>query len=79
MVEDLNESFAMFLRNANGSLKEVETQLLVAKRLKFIGQENGEKIFSIVDEVGRMLYGLIEYQTKKVDSNVSVPAVTLNG
>ena len=59
--------FAMFLRNANGSLKEVETQLLVAKRLRYLNEETWYKLSPIVDDVGRMLHGLIEYQTKRLD------------
>jgi four helix bundle protein len=32
--------FAMFLRNANGSLKELETQLILAQNLGFIPKEH---------------------------------------
>jgi four helix bundle protein len=57
--------FAMFLRNANGSLKEVETQLIVAYRLGFITKELASGTELIVQDVGRMLHGLIKYQTSK--------------
>jgi len=44
---------------ANGSLMELETHILVAGRLNYIGQDHGEHILDLTGEVGRMLAGLI--------------------
>ena len=70
--------FAMFLRNANGSLKEVETQLIVAQRLGFVTKENTSSTELIVQDVGRMLHGLIKYQTNR-SQTASRPRETGNG
>ena len=52
--------FSMFLRNANGSLKEVETQPIIANKLRYIDQESTSAAVAIVEDVGRMLHGLIK-------------------
>lgn len=51
--------FRHFLRHARGSLAEMETQLLIARRLKYLSQPPTERIISAVSEVGRILNGLI--------------------
>jgi four helix bundle protein len=50
--------FVQFLGVANGSLREVETQVHIALRLKFITQTNAEVVFVLAAEVGRLIYGL---------------------
>jgi four helix bundle protein len=57
--------FSMFLRNANGSLKEVETQLIVAGKLGYINSVTEQGIAKTIEEVGRMLHGLIQYQSAR--------------
>ena len=44
---------------ANGSLKEVETHLLVAVRLAFMDEEDVKSALSKSDEIGRMLLALV--------------------
>jgi four helix bundle protein len=51
--------FLYFLRHAHGSLAEVETQMLLAKRLKYIPDADAEAISTQVDELGRIMSGLI--------------------
>ena len=51
--------FARFLQIANGSLMELRTQLLIAERLKFVNRESIQQPVKQIDEVGRMLHGLI--------------------
>jgi four helix bundle protein len=51
---------ADFLRHlsiAYGSLCEVETQILIARRLKYIAQVRVEEVLSRAGEVGRLLNG----------------------
>ncbi len=44
---------------ANGSLKEVETQIVIAGRLKFVTKADVKECWSLLQQVGRMLAALI--------------------
>jgi four helix bundle protein len=44
---------------ARGSLMEVETHLQIAVRLTYLSREQGAQIWSLLQEVGRLLNGLI--------------------
>jgi len=48
-----------FLGIARGSLKETETQLLIANRLKFINSEQLKNALNQAEEIGKMLSNLI--------------------
>ena len=50
--------YVQFLRNAQGSLKEVETHLLLSVRVGILRQEDAAKPLECADSVGRMLLGL---------------------
>jgi four helix bundle protein len=51
--------FKQFLGNARGSLAEVETQVLIAKDLGYLDQNQSETLQSAAAEVGRILNGLL--------------------
>ena len=51
--------FKQFLGHARGSLFEVETQLLIARRLGFLSDEQMMGLSGLFDETGRLLNGLI--------------------
>jgi four helix bundle protein len=51
--------FARFLWIAHGSLREVETHLLISLRLKLAGDVEIRQLFERASEVGRLLRGLI--------------------
>ncbi len=51
--------FAQFLGHARGSLYEVETQLLIASELGYVNNPNMEQLDDEIQEVGRLLNGLI--------------------
>ena len=51
--------FRHFLRLSRGSLAEMETQALIAQRLKYIDQTSAGTILASIDEVSRILSGLI--------------------
>ena len=53
------QEFRHFLRHSRGSLAEVETQLLIAHRLSYMGQPPTDKLLNSVSEIGRILNGLI--------------------
>lgn len=53
---------ADFLRHlsiAYGSLLEVETQTLIATRLRFLAQEKCDDVMNMAGEVGRLMNGLM--------------------
>lgn len=54
-----NRDFVRFLRHARGSLAEIETQLLIARQRKYVGAETMTKLTEKIDELGRILSGLI--------------------
>lgn len=51
--------FVRSLSYSSGSVKEVETHLLIAVRLKYVQSEAIEKAMRLCEEIGRMLAGLI--------------------
>ena len=52
-------SYKQFLSISRGSLLELETQLLLCVRLKFIDPEEIEQLFIEIDSLARMLSSLI--------------------
>ena len=53
-----SKEFVHFLLIANGSLKELETHLLLAKRLDFFNSEQLNSPMALAQEIGRMLAAL---------------------
>lgn len=51
--------YIQFLGVANGSLKESETQIIVASRLKYITSEQADEGLNRTSEIGKLLRGLI--------------------
>ena len=58
-------SFVQFLRIAQGSLKELETHLLLALRVELASTKELEPILRQCDELGRMLRSLIRSIQRK--------------
>lgn len=56
-----HREFAHFLSNSQGSASEVDTELLIAHRLSFLGQNDYGTLRSSLDEIGRMLTGLTRH------------------
>ena len=52
-------SYISFLRIAQGSLKELETHLILANRVGIAAQQPTEEILSQTNEIGRMLHALM--------------------
>jgi four helix bundle protein len=50
--------FTRFLSIAYGSLREVETQVLIAERLGYLSKQNSIDLIAITSEVGRLPNGL---------------------
>ncbi len=51
--------FRHFLRQATGSLMELETQIMIAERLRYVSPESAGQILQRSAEVGKILNGLI--------------------
>ena len=49
------KEYLHFLAIAQGSLTELETQILLSIRLKYLCESDAEKPLSLCDEIGRML------------------------
>ena len=59
--------FLRFLSIAQGSRAEVETQLLLSKRLAYIDDEELYKALKDLEEIAKMLHTLIESLTAKIN------------
>jgi four helix bundle protein len=57
------DDFARFLRIARGSLQEVETQLILSQRLGYLQSDQSHAVLSRLDEVSRIIAGLIRSKT----------------
>ena len=58
-----NKDCKRFLLMARGSLEELKYQMLLAKDLKYIDEKIYKEVYKNMDEIGRLLGGLI----KKLD------------
>lgn len=54
------KEYDRFLSIALGSLNELETQLLLIRELGFINRKTTDESLSLIEEVGRLLGGLIK-------------------
>lgn len=52
--------YVQFLSMAYGSLSELEAQLMLSKDLGYIDNEDYSKLIGLKDEIGGMLYTLIQ-------------------
>ena len=58
-------SYVQFLHVAQGSLKELETHILLAQRLGFVGAPSSDAVLATCDAIGRMLLGLVRQLERK--------------
>ncbi len=56
--------FRVFLGNARGSLSELETQILIARRLDYLKEPDAAGLLDLAAEVGKTLNGLISSMKK---------------
>jgi four helix bundle protein len=52
------KEFLHFVSIARGSLQEVETQIVIANRLKYLDESKTEKVLELSGEVSRLICGL---------------------
>ena len=60
------KEFLRFLSIAKGSLSELETQLILAQRLKYISEEKLIEVIELTNEIGKMISGLRKSLLKKL-------------
>ena len=53
--------YIQFLKIARGSAAEVETQIIISKNLKFVSENNFTELSLKINELLKMLNGLINY------------------
>ncbi|HET8573272.1 MAG TPA: four helix bundle protein [Edaphocola sp.] len=59
---ETNSEYLRFLYIARGSLMEVDTQWIIAQRIGLMGENEYRELINILNEVGRLLNGLINYR-----------------
>lgn len=57
-----NKEFIHFLYIALGSAAEIETQLIIANNLNYIHKEDFDDLCGELEEINRMMAGLIRYR-----------------
>jgi four helix bundle protein len=60
-----NREFLHFLRHARGSLAELETQVLIAKKRNYLSEDHTAGLLKRADELSRILSGLISSLQEK--------------
>lgn len=59
-------SFVQFLRVAQGSLKELETHLLISARLGFAEEKRCKALMASTEELGKMVRAMIRNLQEKI-------------
>jgi four helix bundle protein len=57
--------FGRFLLHARGSLLEVQTQVMIARELQYVGGEEAQRLMGSADTIGRSLNSLINSLREK--------------
>ena len=65
-ARESNKEYIRFLYIALGSLAELDTQLLIANDLGYFKLNEYQKLTIKLDEIGKMLSGLISYRKNKI-------------
>ena len=63
--------FIRFLNMSRGSVAEIETQIIIAERLKYISNEELKKLEERLKEIGVMLNGLVKSLKNKATQQLS--------
>ncbi len=64
-ARESNKEFLRFLFIAQGSVSELDTQLLIANNLNFLTKEDYVQIYEKLAEIRKMLTGLIKFRKGK--------------
>jgi four helix bundle protein len=58
--------YVHFLGMAYGSVKEVETQVLIAERLQYINSSRSDELVRLTGEIARLISGLMNSLNRKI-------------
>jgi four helix bundle protein len=58
--------YVHFLGMAYGSVKEVETQVLIAERLQYINSVHSAELVQMTTEIARLISGLVNSLNRKI-------------
>jgi four helix bundle protein len=61
--------FAHFLSNAQGSASELETELIISHRLRYLDETTFSRLIEQLERIGRLITGLSKH-VRKSDRNV---------
>src|SRR5690606_38920808 len=64
-----NKEFIQFLYIASGSCAELDTQLIVAMNIGYLSKNEYNDIIKNVEEIGKMINGLINYRKRIQNPN----------
>jgi four helix bundle protein len=64
-ARESNKEFLRFLFISQGSISELDTQLIIANNLKFLSKEDYSLISEKLSEIRKMLSGLIKFRKGK--------------
>jgi four helix bundle protein len=59
-----DQEFRRFLSISHGSLRELETQILIAARLSYMNESSKCEVLALASEVGRLTNGLLNTLNK---------------
>ncbi len=62
-------AFVQFLRVAQGSLKELETHLILSARVDYLDQNVERQLLERCDELGKIVRGLIRSLQRRASAN----------
>ena len=62
-----SKNYLQFLRISRGSLMEVETLIIISKNLNYINEANFRLLSDKLEEVGKILQGLIKGVQQKIN------------
>lgn len=62
-----NKSYIAYIHNSIGSKKELENQLVLACKAGYISEEKKDALLKELDEIGKMLFGVIKFLKKEMD------------
>ena len=64
-ARNTKKEFIQFLFNAQGSLSEVDTQIIICKELCYLSDKDCESIDQEMEEESKLIAGLIKYLRKE--------------
>jgi len=63
--QNTTKSYISYLHNSIGSKKELESQVVLACKAGYISVEKRDSLLKGLDEIGKMLFGVVRFLGKK--------------